>query len=154
VRARQVLGDLPPDSAQGLSSLALAGRRGSAHVFLGDATSRPCPLDRPEINAELGGDLADDRRRLDPFWLLAHDLAIADDHERSADRDELTLLDEDARDRPGRRRGDLDRRLVGLDLDERIVLGDRLADLDEPAGDLALADALAEIGELELVGQG
>src|SRR6266849_2324686 len=34
---------------------------------------------------------------------------------------------------------------------ERVVLGDLLPFLDEPAGDLALGQTLAEIGELELV---
>ena len=47
---------------------------------------------------------------------------------------------------------DLDRRLVGLHLDERVVLGDLLALLDEPAGDLPLGETLAEIRQLELVG--
>ena len=33
-----------------------------------------------------------------------------------------------------------------------VVLGDLLALLDEPTGDLALGQSLAEVGQLELVG--
>ena len=66
----------------------------------------------------------------------------------------LPFLDEDARDLPGRRRGDLDGRLVRLDLDERLVLGHLVPLGDEPAGDLALGQALAEVRKLELVGHG
>ena len=52
------------------------------------------------------------------------------------------------------RRGDLDRRLVRLDLDERLVLGDLVALGHEPASDLTFGQALAEVGELELVRHG
>ena len=76
------------------------------------------------------------------------DLAVADDDERRADRHELALRDEDARDLSAGRRGDLDGRLVRLHLDERVVLLDHLPDLDEPAGDLALGDPFAEVGSL------
>ena len=50
---------------------------------------------------------------------------------------------------PAYGRRDLDGRLVGLDLDERIVLGDLLALGHEPARDLALREALSEVGEPE-----
>ena len=49
----------------------------------------------------------------------------------------------------GVRRGDLDRRLVGLDLHERIVLADRVAFLHGDPDDLTFVHAFAEIGELE-----
>jgi hypothetical protein len=74
--------------------------------------------------------------------------------ERRAVGNELALADEDAGDGPGGRGGDLDGRLVGLDLDERVVLLDLLADLDEPAGDLALGNPLAEVRKLDLVRHG
>ena len=80
--------------------------------------------------------------------------SVADDDEDRADRDDLALLDEDARDLAGRRRGDLDGRLVRLDLDERLVLRHLVPLGDQPAGDLALGQALAEVGQLELVGHG
>ncbi len=79
---------------------------------------------------------------------------LADDDEDRSDRDDLALLDEDLRDLARRRRGDLDRRLVRLDLDERLVLGDLVALGHEPAGDLAFGQALAQVGELELVRHG
>ena len=80
---------------------------------------------------------------------------VAADHDQhGADRDDLALGDEDPRDGSASRRRDLDGRLVGRDLDERVVLGDLLALLDEPAGDLALGQALAEVRQLELVGHG
>ena len=58
------------------------------------------------------------------------------------------------RDLARRRRRDLDRRLVGLDLDERLVLRHLVPLGDEPAGDLAFGQALAEIRKLELVRHG
>ena len=79
---------------------------------------------------------------------------VADHDEDGADRDHLALGDEDLRHSAARRRRDLDRRLVRRDLDERRIFGDVLALLDEPAGDLALGQALAEVGQLELVGHG
>ena len=66
--------------------------------------------------------------------------------------DDFALADENPRHRPGRRRRDLDRRLVRLDLDERVVLGYLLALRHEPASDLPLGQALAEIRKLKLVG--
>jgi hypothetical protein len=47
--------------------------------------------------------------------------------------------------------GDGDGRLVGHDLDEGILLLHLLADLDHPLHDLTLGDALADVGELELL---
>ena len=164
----------------GIAALGAGGRRRPAgegrvapDVLLGDAAARPGPGQEGELDAELGGDSPHERRRLDALGRrrsgllgvgrrrlsgrggLGHrDLAVADDDERSADRDELAFGHEDARDGAGGRRGDLDRRLVGVDLDERVVLLDVLADLDEPAGDLALGDPLAEVRKLELVGHG
>src|SRR5262249_34151419 len=77
---------------------------------------------------------------------------VAADHdEHRPDRDDLAFLDEDLGDLPGGRRGDLDRRLVGLDLDEWIVLCDFLSLGDEPARDLALGQPLPEVRQLELV---
>ncbi len=54
------------------------------------------------------------------------------------------------RHRSGRRRRDLDQRLVGLDLDDRLVALDALARLDQPAHDLGLVEALADVGQTEL----
>ena len=78
----------------------------------------------------------------------------ADDDEDGADRDDRALLDEDPRHRPGGGGRDLDRGLVGRDLDERVVLGELLALRDEPAGDLALGQPFTQVGQLELVRHG
>jgi hypothetical protein len=74
--------------------------------------------------------------------LGVRDVAVTDHDEGCADRDELALADEDARNDSLRRGWNLDGRLVRLDLDERVVLGDLLPHLDEPARDLALGHAL------------
>jgi hypothetical protein len=80
---------------------------------------------------------------------------VAVDHDQHRpDRRDLALGDEDPRHGACCGRRDLDRRLVGLDLDERVVLRDLLALRDEPARDLALGQPLAEIGQLELIRHG
>ena len=79
---------------------------------------------------------------------------LADDDEHRPDRDDVALSDHDPRDFPRRGRGNLDRGLVGLDLDEGVVLGDLLALLHQPTGDLALGQPFAQIRQLELVRHG
>src|SRR5438105_2279713 len=131
----------------------------AANVVLRDPPLRARPFDRREVDAELVRDAAHERcrthlrlrRRLLGARLVAVGLA-ADDDEHRADRDDLPLGHEDPGHRPRGGRRDLDGRLVGLDLDERVVLGDLLALGDEPARDLALGQTLPEVGELELVG--
>ena len=124
-----------------------------ANVLLGDPPRRARSRDVAEVDAELLRDLADDRRRLDAPPAARHVAGrrsgaragdrrgrrrdrlarLADDDEHGPDRSDLALGDEDLQHRPRVRRGDLDRRLVRLDLDERVVLGDLLALGDEPA---------------------
>ena len=57
------------------------------------------------------------------------------------------------RDRPGPGAGDLDDGLVGLDVSEHLVLLDGVAGLDLPLDELALGDALPDVGEEELLTQ-
>jgi hypothetical protein len=45
---------------------------------------------------------------------------------------------------------ELDERFVGLHLDQGLVPGDRVARSDQPRDDLALLEALADVGEGEL----
>src|SRR4029079_1512559 len=97
-----------------------------------------------------------DRPLARPDWLRCGvgdkcSSVLADHDEHRPHRNDLAFGDENAPDLPRRRGRDLDRRLVGLDLDQRVVLGDLLTLLDEPAGDLALGQALAEVRKLELV---
>jgi hypothetical protein len=51
---------------------------------------------------------------------------------------------------PGAGRGNGDRGLVGHELDDALVLLDRVAGLDQPLDDLSLDDAFPEIRKLEL----
>ena len=177
VRARHVLGDQRAErraAARGVPPGRPGDRPAAAHVLLGDLAVRAGAGDDRRGRRRAPGrscGRAASRGRAPPgrvwdrSWGLSlghgrcgHGLlrparpVLADHDEHRPDRDDLALGDEDPRDLPGRRRRDLDRRLVGLDLDERIVLGDLLALRDEPAGDLALGQALAEVGQLELVG--
>ena len=67
---------------------------------------------------------------------------------------DVALGDQDSRDLAARRRGDLDRRLV-RSAPRRAGRPRRSPALgDQPAGDLALGQALAEVRQLELVGHG
>ena len=70
-------------------------------------------------------------------------------HQRLADRMDPPGAPCNAVTTPRERRGDLDGRLRGLDLDERLVQRDGVADLDEPGDDLALLETLAEVRHRE-----
>jgi len=164
--ARHVLGDEAPDAAQLLSSAL--GRRcgGCAHVLLGDPASRPGARHRGEVHGEVLSDLADQGCRRDSRGdcprgglssAFSHRRHLRDDFlsrlpdhdEHRSDGRDLSLADENPQNRPRIRGRDLDRRLVRLDLDERIVFRDLLSLGDEPACDLALGEALSQIGKLE-----
>ena len=159
MRACHVLGDQPSDAAERFAPPFVSAGR-AANVLLGDAPLRTRSRERLEVDPELLRDLAHDGRRTCTRlgcrrcgWL--HRLVTVplstDHHQHGPDGNDLALLDEDAAHRPRGRGGDLDRRLVRLDLDERVVLGDLLSLGDEPAGDLTFGQTLAEVGKLELV---
>ena len=74
-------------------------------------------------------------------------LARADDGELGTDLDGLVLRDLDLEQRARDRGGDLGVDLVGGDLEQRLVDGDGVADLLEPAGHGALGDRLAQRGQ-------
>jgi len=153
VGAREVLGDLAPDSPQRLAPIALDRSGPATDVFLRDPAAGASTPYRSEVHSQFLGDPPDERGRLHLLRRARGSLAVgADENEWRANRDELALGHEDLRHLAGSRRGDLDRRLVGLDLDEGVVLGDVLPHLHQPARDLSLADALAQVGKLELVG--
>jgi thioredoxin reductase len=61
-----------------------------------------------------------------------------------------SVLDEVLGDHAGRRGGNLDGHLVGLDFGDRIVLFHGLAGLDEPVGERALGHALAHCRHLDV----
>src|SRR6202041_841306 len=70
--------------------------------------------------------------------------AFIDQAEQGADRDGLAVLGGDLAERSGGRRRDLDRDLVGLELDQGLVDGNRIACLLEPAADGGLGHGFAE----------
>jgi hypothetical protein len=69
---------------------------------------------------------------------------------RGPHTDRLALLDQDLLDRARRRGWDLRVDLVGRDLHQQLILGDRVTLLLEPLGDRALDDRLAQLGHLYL----
>ena len=75
---------------------------------------------------------------------------VLEDHQDLADLHDVAGGEGQGDDLPGNRGGQFDQRLVGLDLDERLVPGDRVTGGDQPGNDLALFQTLADVGEDEL----
>ena len=176
--ARHVLGDHAPDASERLAPSsepclrAAVGSRPAPRTS--SSVTRPwAPIrEHSRLDAQLLSEPPDERRRTDPRPALpgqvrarppGHGDSLAarwspvrrvapddDDHWSRPERPPSAAKIRETT--PGRGRRDLDRRLVGLDLDERVVLGDLLPLGDEPACDLAFGQALAEVGQLELVG--
>jgi hypothetical protein len=166
MRTRHVLGDEAAHAAKRLAPAFLGLGCDRTHVVLGDPSGGTAPHHGREVDAELSGDAAHDRSRLHPARRLRlhwcgycatsvlgrswHRLSrLTDDHELGSDGRELALGYEDPEDGPRVRRGNFDRGLVGLDLDERVVLRDLLPLRDEPASDLAFSQPLPEVRKLE-----
>ena len=78
---------------------------------------------------------------------------VPEEDDRGPDLHRLSLFREEPQDLPRDGGRDLDGDLVRHHFDHQVVLADRGALLDEPLHDLALVDALADVGELELAGQ-
>src|SRR5438034_788952 len=146
------------------------------YVILGTAPLRPGPFERLELDDKLLRKPPNERSRPDSSLLVRSEglslghvrngrlrfglrlpcsrAVLADYDEHGPNRNDVALGDQDPRDLSGCRRRDLDRRLVGLDLDKRVVLRDLLALAHEPASDLALGEPLPQIRQLELVRHG
>ena len=75
--------------------------------------------------------------------------AVLDLAEQRADRDGLAVLGGDLGEHAGGRRRHLDRHLVGLELDQRLVDRDGIARLLEPFADGRLGDGFAEGGNAD-----
>ena len=75
--------------------------------------------------------------------------AFLDLAEQRADRDGLAILGGNLGQHAGGRRRHLDRHLVGLELDQRLVDRDRIARLLEPFADRRLGDGFAERGNAD-----
>ena len=172
MRPRQVLGDLAADSAQRLT--ATFGSAAPRRPRAGRPPRRcghpaPSGVDRPQLDAELlreGAARAASpapKKKTHGAATRLRGAGAAKTHRRFFSSPPITTSTVPTGttspaatrirgDRTGGRRLNLDRRLVRLDLDERIVLGDLVALGDQPARDLALGQSLAEIGEPEGVG--
>ena len=173
MRALDLLDDRAPDAAYRHPSPFARSSRG-ANVVLGDATARPGAVDRCEVDREVAGEpvererlerlRADDghdglgrpgrlqRQRRDGMQQLLS--RGADQRQRGAYLRHLAVLGQDPEDDAVDRRADLDRCLVRLDLDDRLVLDDGIALAHEPARDLALGQPLAQIRQRERVRHG
>ena len=170
MRALDLFDDRAPDAADGHAA-PFERCGGGADVGLGDAAARTCSLtdakstersraSRCSVSASSGsepttatigsagsgasnGGIATERSSCSPGAPISASVApIAAIS---------TVLGEDPEHDAGHRRADLDRRLVGLDLDDRLVLDHRIALAHEPAGDLALGQPLAQLRQRERV---
>jgi hypothetical protein len=164
VGARHLFDDRTADAADG-DPPARARPRCCAHVVLDDPAAGPLPRSPTSstpssfascrtagvaLTAAVGsagttatmGSLAASPRCSSGSTARRRLLALFPDHDEDRpDRRDVAFCDEDLEHRSRPRRGDLDRRLVRLDLDERLILVDPVALLDEPARDLALGEA-------------
>ncbi len=86
------------------------------------------------------------RRRLDGRLALAGHLEA---HKLGTDGQHAADLAAQRGHGPRHRRRDLDRRLVGHDGGQDLVLQHRVADLDVPFDDLGLGHAFADVGKLD-----
>ena len=122
--------------------LGRRGRHGAAHVGLHDAPSRAAAVDPVEGHAELGGQPPGDRSRAGARARLARSrggrgarAVDGEPRDHRAQRGRLALADRNL----AQHAVDLGlvdhRRLVRLDLDERLAFRDRLAGPLEPAQD-------------------
>ena len=77
-------------------------------------------------------------------------MGLGDADQRLSDPDRLPLLAVPAGNHPGAGRGDLYHRLVGLHLQQHLVLGDLLPFRHQPPAQLHLGNPFTQIGKLEL----
>ena len=143
---------LPEPSARSAGSMPV-----SAAILRTDGASGMSPA---RLGVGFGGAAAASARRR-RSWRAAVGLpvgrrglarragALLDLAEQRADRDGLAVLGGDVGQHAGGRRRHLDRHLVGLELDQRLVDRDRFARLLEPLADGRLGDGFAERGNAD-----
>ena len=95
----------------------------------------------------VGGALGRGRRRCGRRRRGGAGAVVLDAQDRLADLDLVAGLDLDVFDCAGDRRGHFDRRLVGFELEHRLILRQRVAGLHEHAQDIAGGDVLAQLGQ-------
>jgi hypothetical protein len=109
-----------------------------------------CGQDRPSSFSALPSDR---RRRSCRTFLLGQNsfaFAIRDGHEDRSHCHRVALVHVDVRNAAGVGRGYFDRGLVGFDLEQQLVLRDRIAFRDQHFEHLTLADAFAKVGQPEV----
>ncbi len=116
------------------------------------ATSSSCSAFFSASSSSAGSRLG--RGGVVALGVVARGLAlVTDDGEERAHLDGVVLVDLDLEQRARDRRGDLGVDLVGGDLEQRLVDGDGVADLLQPARDGALGDGLTQFREVDFGGQ-
>src|SRR5881397_4015760 len=147
-------------SGDGLRPGGFSFREVIQHIFPGHATTGAGASDLGKVHALLLGQLPDGRGVVVPSALRG--LHMPQDHtsdpvhdpfglhffkarDQRADGHGLAFLDEHLGQVAGGRRGNLQRYLVGLDLQQRLVLLDPPAQGNQPLDDRSLRDALPEL---------
>ena len=153
-----------------------AGPGRGADVGIEHAAARPAAADRAEVHAQLAGEPAGGRRRGHraaggrapragggavgavgagavlggAAVAVARGAVVGERDEHGADLHGLPRRHVDLLDPAADGRGDLDLRLVGLDLEQRGVLADDLALADQHRDDLGLGEAFSQVREGKL----
>jgi hypothetical protein len=141
-----------------------------------DAAAGARAGDGGEVDTAVEGELADGRRGLGPGGRttgggaggrgrrgvlggkgrgrrrrrLRGGLPVLQDHDHLTDLHDVSGGEGQGDDLAADRGWEFDEGLVGLDLDEGLVPGDRVAGGDQPGDDLALLQSFADVGEDEL----
>ena len=125
-------------------SLRLSPRAGARRMRRRGRAAAGAARERPGGCRCRGRRAAGARRRAAP-----PSPAHLDAHQLRTHRQHLADLAAQREHRPGHRRRNLDRGLVGHHVGQHLVLGHRIARLDMPGDQLDLGDAFAEVGHLD-----
>jgi hypothetical protein len=165
-RARQRVRDHPPGAAQRHHFVANRLRSGPLDILPEDPAIRPAAWQlgevHPQLLSEAPGGGRGERPRGEGLggWRLGGGRGASrpaggrsgavDHHQQRADVHRVPHGGAQLRHHAGRRRGDLDDRLVGLDLHEVLVLGHLVALGHEPLEDLGRRHPLPHVRQAEL----
>jgi hypothetical protein len=163
-RPGQRVRDHPPCAAQRHHFAGIRLRSGPLDILREDPAIRPAPWQLGEVHPQLLSEAPSGGRRERPpgggrggwrlgggrgEWPFAGRRGV-DHHQESADVHRVPYRGAQLRHHAGRRRGDLDDRLVGLDLHEVLVLGHLVALGHEPLEDLGRRHPLSDVRQAEL----
>jgi hypothetical protein len=144
-----VLGNLPANSPERYAIAAgrVGAARGGPDLVLGGGPA--VGPKRGQVDPELRGQRPHTGKRAGPA--TAPVPLRGDFDEGVAHRGRCPLGNEDAGHLPGHGRRNLNDGLVGLDLDERLVTGDRVALPNQPSDDLGAGEPLSQVREADQV---